>query len=270
MPRHPPPHQVTHLSSSASRQALWDCIDCTLTTTAKPEVLLGCAQAASRPPSRPHQVKQVPLPQSPTRPCPACLRDLLCALRACPPCQLGLPSLLMALVLLVCLSFSTPAISYKMPSCIAMPYLRMTMGCCVHMAGSTRCLSFSMCGSASNTWLALTVCTPHCVGAAPQSSSSAGPSLPPRKAKPEEQSGASGTRVPVSGAQSQTRQQGVAASTPQGNGLPNGTSPSAPSTTGNGPAHGGPVSAARTAGTVSSGGAGGNSSGGAHLSRTSL
>ena len=90
------------------------------------------------------------------------------------------------------------------------------------------------------------------------------------EAKPEEQSGASGTRVPVSGAQSQTRQQGVAASTPQGNGLPNGTSPSAPSTTGNGPAHGGPVSAARTAGTVSSGGAGGNSSGGAHLSRTSL
>ncbi|CAL5224470.1 g7162 [Coccomyxa viridis] len=99
-------------------------------------------------------------------------------------------------------------------------------------------------------------------GAAPQSSSSAGPSLPPRKAKPEEQSGASGTRVPAGSAPAQTRQQGAASSTPQGNGVPNGTPSSASSTTGNGPTQGAPVSSARAVGNVSSGGAGGNSSGG--------
>jgi len=99
-------------------------------------------------------------------------------------------------------------------------------------------------------------------GPSSQSSSNAGPSLPPRKAKTEEQSGVSEAQV----AQPQTRQQGITASTPQGNGLPNGTALSAPSSTGNGPAQGGAVTPARNAGPVSSGGAGGDSSRGATFS----
>ena len=107
---------------------------------------------------------------------------------------------------------------------------------------------------------------PECMavfaGPSSQSSSNAGPSLPPRKAKTEEQSGVSEAQA----AQPQTRQQGVAASTPQGSGLSNGTAPSAPSSTGNGPTRAGAVTPARNAGPVSSGGAGGDSSRGASLS----
>ena len=100
---------------------------------------------------------------------------------------------------------------------------------------------------------------PFFAGPPSQSSSNAGPSLPPRKAKTEEQSGVSEAQV----AQPQTRQQGIAASTPQGNGLPNGAAPSALSSTGNGPARGGALTPARNAGPVISGGAGGDSSRGA-------
>ena len=229
-----------------------------------------------RTPIRPHQVELAPLlsqPQSPRLPCLASQRGLclLHALRACPPCQPGRPSLLMALAPLVCLSilinsYTISHGAFMYPCAVSEENLERPQ-----MHGWQHKLLLILCGhnTAGNTWLALTICMPRSVGASPQSGSSAGPSLPPRKAKPEEQSGASGARAPVSGAQSQTRQQGVAASTPQGNGLPNGTSPSAPSTTGNGPAQGPPVSSARTAGTVSSGGAGGNSSGGAYLSGTS-
>ena len=143
-----------------------------------------------------------PRPPSPGRQCHPSRPGQLPGRRACPPCRRALPRLLSLPGAQVrCLCYSTlQDVASQQPGWLQRETCKETL--------------CEMLGTLPSVLLVRIIGTPA------QATSTAGPHLPPRAAKPEE------TKEGPPAAQAQTRQQGTAYSSTQASSLPNGTAAS--------------------------------------------